>query len=53
MRLAGHCHRHDNEIASIIVLWQPDRGQVNRGKRRTTLVDTPFDVQQQENYQTQ
>ena len=43
MRLAGHCHRHDDEIASMLVLWQPDSGQANRGKRRTTLVDTLLD----------
>ena len=43
MRLAGYCHRHDDEIASMLVLWQPDRGQANRGKRRTTLVDTLLD----------
>ena len=43
MRLAGHCHRHDDEIASMLVLWQPDSGQANRGRRRTTLVDTLLD----------
>ena len=43
MRLAGYCHRNDDEIASMLVLWQPDRGQANRGKRRTTLVDTLLD----------
>ena len=42
MRLAGYCHRND-EIASMLVLWQPDRGQANRGKRRTTMVDTLLD----------
>ena len=40
MRLAGHCYQHDDEISSMLVLWQPDRGQANREKRRTTLVDT-------------
>ena len=43
MRLADHCHRHDDGIASMLVLWQPDKGQTNRGKRRTTLVDTLLD----------
>ena len=43
MRLAGHCHRHDDEIASMLVLWQPDRGQANRGRRITTLIDTLLD----------
>ena len=43
MRLAGHCHRHDDEIASMLVLWQPDSGQANRGRRRTTLADTLLD----------
>ena len=27
----------------MLVLWQPDSGQANRGRRRTTLVDTLLD----------
>lgn len=40
MRLTGHCKRHDEEMASNLVLWQPDRGRPSRGRRRTTLIDT-------------
>ena len=43
MRLTGHCKRHDEEMASKLVLWQPDRGRAKRGRRRTTLVDTLLD----------
>jgi len=38
MRLTGHCHRHNEEIASRLVLWQPDRG-----RRKTTLINTLLD----------
>ena len=43
MRLCGHCFRHNEEIASKLVLWQPDRGRPSRGRRKTTLVDTLLD----------
>ena len=42
LRLAGHCVRHNDEVASRVVLWQPSTGRVNRGRRRTTYVDTLF-----------
>ena len=53
MRLAGHCHRHDDEIASMLVLWQPDRGQANRGRELPWLIhfSTIQAAQQLENYQ--
>ena len=38
--LTGHCKRHDEEMASKLVLWQPDRSRANRGRTRTTLIDT-------------
>ena len=41
MRLAGHCVRYKEEEASKLVLWNPStRGRVNRGKRKTTYIDT-------------
>ena len=43
MRLCGHCYRHNDEIASKLVLWQPDRGRPSRGRKKTTLIDTLLD----------
>ena len=40
LRLAGHCVRHEEEVASDLVLWQPIEGRVSRGRRRKTFVDT-------------
>ena len=40
MRLAGHCIRHCDEVASKLVLWQPTEGRTSRGRRRLTYVDT-------------
>ena len=37
MRLAGHCVRHDDEVANKLALWQPTDGHANRG--RQTYVD--------------
>ena len=39
MRLAGHCVRHDDEVANILVLWQPTDGYANRGRQNMTYVD--------------
>ena len=39
MRLAGHCVRHDDEVANKLVLWQPTDGHANRGKQKITYVD--------------
>ena len=33
MRLAGHCVRHDDEVANKLVLWQPTDWQANRGRQ--------------------
>jgi hypothetical protein len=38
MSLAGHCLRHEEEIASKLVLWRPE-GRANRGRRRLTYID--------------
>ena len=32
--------RHDDEIASKLVFWQPTSGTVKRGRRKHTYVDT-------------
>ena len=39
MRLAGHCVRHDDEVANKLVLWQPMDGHANRGSQKMTYVD--------------
>ena len=40
LRIAGHCARHNEEIASKALLWEPQHGHPNRGRRRTTYIDT-------------
>ena len=40
MRLAGHCWRHKEEIASKLVLWEPLDGTRSRGKQKITFIDT-------------
>ena len=40
LRLAGHCLRHPEEIASHLVLWQPTFGSTSRGRKATTFVNT-------------
>ena len=39
MRLAGHCVRHEDEVANKLVLWQPTGGHANRGRQKMTYVD--------------
>ena len=39
LRLAGHCVRHQEEIASNLVLWEPAGGRVNRGRKPTDYID--------------
>ena len=39
MRLAGHCVRHEDEVANKLVLWQPTGGHANRGRQTITYVD--------------
>ena len=39
LRLAGHCWRHKEEIASQLVLWEPVEGKRNRGRQNTTYID--------------
>ncbi len=40
LRLAGHCVRHSEEIASSLVLWHPTHGQRKRGRPVKNFVDT-------------
>ena len=40
MRLAGHCIRHQEEIANKLVLWEPLDGTRNRGVQPTSYIDT-------------
>ena len=39
MRIAGHCVRHQEEIASRLILWKPKHGRPNRGRQPTTFTD--------------
>ena len=40
LRLAGHCVRHPEEVASRLVLWTPDRVKRKQGRPSCTYVDT-------------
>ncbi len=39
MKLAGHCIRHSEEIASKLVLWEPSKGRMDVGRRAITYID--------------
>ena len=39
MKLAGHCHRHQELPASKLVLWEPTHGRRLRGHPTLTYVD--------------
>ncbi len=39
LRLAGHCIRHKEEVASDLVIWEPTEGQANRGRRHKSYID--------------
>jgi exonuclease III len=40
LQLAGHCYRHPELSAQQLVLWEPKHGHRNRGRPKTTFVDT-------------
>ena len=40
LRSDGHCARHNEETASKVLLWEPQYGHPNRGRPRTTYIDT-------------
>ena len=40
LRLAGHCVRHTEEIASEVVLWQPSHGRRGVGRPANNFIDT-------------
>ena len=39
LRLAGHCVKHPEEIASQLILSEPAHGRSSRGRQRLTFVD--------------
>ncbi|KAJ8257596.1 hypothetical protein GJAV_G00187470 [Gymnothorax javanicus] len=39
MRIAGHCHRHQELPASKLVLWEPTHGRRSTGRPKHTYVD--------------
>ena len=39
MGLAGHCIRHEDEIANKLVLWQPNDGRVRRARQKINYID--------------
>ena len=43
MKLAGHCVRHKEEIASQVVLWTSNEGKRKSGRPSTTFIDTMLD----------
>ena len=40
LRLAGHCARHDDDVANKLVLRQPTDGHANRGRPTINYVDS-------------
>ena len=39
LRFAGHCWRSKDEVASDLVLWQPQHGNLSRGRPAKTYID--------------
>ena len=39
MRLGGHCLRHPEEIASQLVVLQPTKGRIKRGRKPTRYIE--------------
>lgn len=39
LKLAGHCVRHSEEIASQLILWEPSRGRSKRGRKPVDYID--------------
>ena len=40
LRSDGHSARYNEETASKVLLWEPQHGHPNRGRPRTTYIDT-------------
>ena len=40
LRLAGHFTSRNEGTASKVLLWEPQQGHPNRGRPRTTYIDT-------------
>ena len=39
LKLAEHCVRHSEEVASNLVLWKPSHRKPNRGRKKKTYLD--------------
>ena len=39
IRIAGHCLRHNDEIAHNLILWESQFGRRNRGKQKYSYID--------------
>ena len=39
MRLSGHGYRHTEEIASKLIVWEPQDGHTRRGIYRISYID--------------
>ena len=39
LKLAGHCVKHSEEVASNLVLWKPSHRKPNPGRKRKTYLD--------------
>ena len=39
MRIAGHCLRHNDEIAHNLILWEPKFGRINGGRQKYSYID--------------
>ena len=40
LKLAGHCVRHTEEMASKLILWEPVHGRSRRGRPPISYIDT-------------
>ena len=39
MRIAGHCLRHNDEIAHNLILWEPKFGMRNPGRKKYSYIN--------------
>ena len=39
MRLSGYCYRHTEEIASKLIVWEPQDGHTRRGRHQISYID--------------
>jgi len=43
MKIAGHCLRHEEEIACKLVLWEPTERRRRRGRKALSYIDALLD----------